>query len=248
MTTEADYTIKHPKQIVSKLKQLVKRNCLLSAHFGDNNESFITTILDIAPESKTLYLDYGPAEHLNKSLLIADDFEFRTELDGIKVSFTGLKINRAKRNGQTVFSLTMPDSLFWFERRALHRVKVPPYHESFLQIPFVSKNQEGEEETQTFDFKILDLSITGTAFLNMSAKLSQQFIPTTVFENCQLIFQDRKLEKLTLIIRNKTFIDANKKEKGQRIGCQFDSISVGYESAIQRYMQEIERELSSIRP
>ncbi len=247
MTTEADYTIKHPKQIISKLKQLVKRGCLLSAHFGDNNESFITTILDITPDKNVLYLDYGPTEHLNKSLLIASDFEFRTELDGIKVSFNGLKINRTKHNGQTVFSLTMPDSLFWFERRMLHRVKVPLYHESFLQIPFVSTNDEGEEETQTVDFKMLDLSITGTAFLNMTPKLSRQFIPTTVFDDCQLIFGDKKLGGITLTIRNKTFVDADKKEKGQRIGCQFESISIGYESAIQRYMQEIERELSSVK-
>ncbi len=247
MTTEADYTIKHPKQIVSKLKQLIKRSCLLSAHFGDNNESFITTILDITPEKNVLFLDYGPAEHLNKSLLIADNFEFRTELDGVKVSFSGLKINRAKHKGQTVFALTMPDSLFWFERRQLHRVKVPLYHESFLQIPFVSTDAEGNEEIQTVEFKLLDLSITGAAFLNLSARLSRQFIPTTVFENCQLVLREKKLENITLTIRNKTFIDANKKEKGQRIGCQFESISVGYESAIQRYMQEIERELSSIK-
>ncbi len=247
MTTEADYTIKHPKQIVSKLKQLVKRNCLLSAHFGDNNESFITTIVDIAPEKNTLYLDYGPTEHLNKSLLTADDFEFRTEIDGIKVSFTGLKINRAKHKGQTVFSLTMPTNLFWFERRMLHRVKVPLYHQSFLQIPFVSTNPAGEEETHTVDFKLLDLSITGAAFLNLHVKLSRQFIPTTIFKNCQLLLHDKKLENIQIIIRNRTFVDAEKKEQGLRIGCQFDSISVGYESAIQRYMQEIERELSSIR-
>jgi c-di-GMP-binding flagellar brake protein YcgR len=246
MSTEADYTIKHPKQIVSKLKQLVKRNCLLSAHFGDKNESFITTILDIEPEKNMVYLDYGPTESLNKSLLIADSFEFRTELDGIKVSFTGLKINRIKRNGQPVFSLTMPDALVWFERRMLHRVKVPLYHESFLQIPFAIR-KDGEEETQTIDFKLLDLSISGAAFLNMQAKLSRQFIPTTVFENCQLIFHDKTLNNIKITIRNKSFVDNDKKEKGQRIGCQFESISVGYESAIQRYMQAIERELANIR-
>ncbi len=247
MPTEAEYNIKSPKQIVSKLKLLTTHNCLLSAHFGDKDESFITTIIDIDADNKRVYLDYGPAEYLNKSLLTADTFEFRTELNGVKVAFSGLKIVRSKLKGQTVFALTLPESIFWLERRRSYRVKVPHFHDSFISIPLLIKHDDGETESQVFRFKLCDLGISGCAFLNDNKDFSAHFKAATELENCQLDLQGTLLENIHITIRYTSVLKDKKDLFSQRTGCSFDNIRVGYESAIQRYMQDIERELANIR-
>lgn len=247
MTTEADYYIKNPKQIVSKLKLLTTHNCLLSAHFGDKDESFITTIIDIDADNKRVYLDYGPAEYLNKGLLTADTFEFRTEINGVKAAFSGLKIVRSKLKGQTVFALTLPESIFWRERRRSYRVKVPRFHDSFIAIPLLIRQDDAETESRVFHFKLYDLSICGCAFLNDKKDFVSQFVSNTTLENCQLYLQGIALENIHITCRNTSILEDKKTEFSQRIGCSFDNIRVGYESSIQRYMQDIEREQANIR-
>ncbi len=247
MSAEAEYYIKNPKQIVSKLKLLTTHNCLLSAHFGDKDESFITTILDIDADNKRVYLDYGPAEYLNKSLLTADKFEFRTELNGVKVAFSGLKIVRSKLKGQTVFALTLPESIFWRERRRSYRVKVPHFHDSFISIPLLITHDDGETENPVFRFKLYDLGISGCAFINENKNLARHLVRHTKLESCQLYLQGTLLENIHITLCHTCVLEDKKAEFSQRIGCHFDNIRAGYESAIQRYMQDIERELANIR-
>lgn len=243
MEKDSEYFVKNPKQIFIHLNQLIRQNSLISAHFGDNNESFITSILEVDPEKNLIKLDYGPKEYLNKQLLKSSKIEFRTEFAGIKVAFAGQNISKTRSNGQVVFSMPIPTSIFWMQRRQFYRVKVPLFHDSYCKITF--KN-EGEITEQTVQFKLLDISISGFSFFNDQMEFSNKLIPTSKFENCQLHLNGTNYENISFVVKNKYNAFPNKADKGQRAGCAFSQLTAACESNIQRYMQDIERELRSV--
>ncbi len=243
MENDSEYYVKNPKQIFSHLNLLLKHNCLISAHFGDKNESFITTIIGLDLKKNLIKLDYGPKEYLNKQLLNASKTEFRAEFEGIKVAFSGQKIKKVRSDGQIVFSMPLPSSIYWMQRRKYYRIKIPLSHDSYCKIALVNPE---DESTQTLRFKLLDISISGLAFKNDQMEISKELIPTTSFENCRLYLDGADFGNISLQIKNKFNLIQEKPEKGQRIGCLFTNISSAGESVIQRYMQEIEREHRNI--
>ncbi len=243
MDNDSEYFVKNPKQVFSNLTSLRKKNCLLSAHFGANNDSFITTIIEVDPKKKLLLLDYGPKEYLNKQLLASADAEFRTEYEGIKVAFRARNLAKTRINGHAVFSMPIPDSLFWMQRRKFYRIKVPLAHDSYCEIGIVDEERESEQRVR---FKLMDISISGFSMINERLDLSKFLIPTAEFSRCLLHLDNGMEETLSFVVKNKFHLNPDKPDKGQRIGCTIRSITPAFESNIQRYMQNIERELRSI--
>ncbi len=249
MGSDSEFNIKAPKQIISNLTQLMKQNCLISCHYGENNESFITTLLAIDNKKKTLFLDFGPKDYLNKQLLQSPQVEFRTELAGIKVAFDGKKITKTSLKGQQAFAMAIPEELFWMQRREYYRVRVPLSHDSYCRItlPVTDKDSEENTEEKTLQCRLIDISICGIALTLMDIEHANQFIPTTEFKDCLLVLAGNEFGPVNLTVKNRQKINPEKADKGYRIGCSLDNLTSGQESCIQRYMQEIERELSNIK-
>lgn len=242
MEKDSEYYVKNPKQIVSHLKQLMQKNCLIAAHFGENNDSFLTTILEVDQKKKSIILDYGPKDYLNKQLLQAGNPDFRTEINGIKVAFNAKKVGSTKIKGQAAFVLAIPETLFWMQRRHYYRVRVPLSHKSFCELSF----QDQDENITSARFRLQDISITGASLINEQMDLSNQLIPTTVFENCSLELNGAAVAGIDVTIKNKLSLIPDRPDKGQRIGCAFTRVTPAIESIIQRYMQDIERESRAI--
>lgn len=242
MDNDSAYFVKNPKQIYGHLNQLWKKNCLLNAHFGENNDTFITTIIDIDVKNHRLILDYGPKEYLNKQLLQDDNTEFRAEFEGIKVAFGVDKIEKTRIKGQAFFVMPIPTSLFWMQRRKFYRIKIPLSHESHCEIIFYNQ-KEGSEQSRRF--RLADISISGFSFINDDLTLSNDLIPTNEYENCTLQLHGSGQEKISFSIKNKFYLNPDKPEKGQRIGCALKKLSPACESRIQRYMQQIAREVKT---
>jgi flagellar brake protein len=238
MEKDSDYYVKNPKQIVSYLNQLMQKKCLIAVHFGENNDSFLTSIIQIDQKKKLLMLDYGPKDYLNKQLLQAKKPDFRSVIDGIKVAFNANKVSSTQIKGQAAFVLALPDNLYWLQRRKFYRVRVPLSHKSFCTLRF----QDEQSNITTGRFRLQDISITGAAFINEELDFSNQLLPTTLFENSTIQLNDITLDNLTITIKNKTALVPNRPDKGQRIGCEFSGVTPNMESAIQRYMQDIELE------
>ena len=91
MKSKSKFAINNQKEIVKKLSFLHKKKCLIAAHFGDHDETLITTLLDIDAQNNTLILDYGPKEYINKQILSSKLVVFKTEFSGIQIQFSGKK-------------------------------------------------------------------------------------------------------------------------------------------------------------
>ncbi|MFI3157988.1 MAG: flagellar brake protein [Methylococcaceae bacterium] len=234
MADISSFLIQNPKQIISNLSLLLKNKSLLSARFGTDNASYITTLLDINQGSNSVVLDYGPKEELNQHILRAGRVTFDTEYRGIKVSFTGSALKRIIHKGDPAFSMSIPNSIYWMQRREYYRVKSPLTKSSYCQLTL--------EDKPPVNLKLCDISLTGFAMFNVSKEISELLIPGTLFSQCKLILSDVGECMISFEVRAKYIINPEKIQKIQKVGCKFINITRPTEEIIQRYMQQIQRE------
>lgn len=246
MATESDYIVKAPKAVLGHFNDLINKKCLISAHFGERNDSFLTTIVEIDPKKKTLHLDCGPSEAVDAQLLASNKVLFRTEYNGIKVSFSAKGIKKTKADGEAVFSMPIPDSIFWMQRRQYYRIKIPFSHTScYCSLTFKSDTDENAEP-ETVRFLVSDLSITGFSFLNPDPRWAERLQPDTEFDSCTLHLNNGNHAAVAFVIKNNVKVRNNALTLQDRIGCLFLSIPTNFETSIQRYMQEIELQLKNL--
>jgi c-di-GMP-binding flagellar brake protein YcgR len=238
MATESDYIVKNTKMVFNHFNELVIRRCLLTAHFGDRNNSFLTTLIELDPKNKVLHFDCGPTEAVDTQLLSAGNVLFRTEVNGIKVSFSGKNIKKSKVGGEPVFSMPIPDAIFWMQRRQYFRVKIPFSHTaSYCVLRLQSDN---DVTNQTIKFPLYDLSITGFSFSNSDPKWAEQLQPDSEFVDCSMHLNNGNSASVAFIVKNNVQMRNTSLTLQDRIGCLFQSMPTNFETSIQRYMQEIE--------
>jgi len=241
MSTESDYVVKNAKLVFSHFSELVSRKCLISAHFGDRNTSFLTTIVNLDKNNNSLSLDCGPNDSIDQQLLASGKVLFRTEVEGIKVSFSGKGIKKTREDDEWVLSMPIPEAIFWMQRRQFYRVKIPLSHtESYCRLKLVTSNENEETVEQSVIFPLYDLSVSGMAFLNADAKWAAQLQPDCRFTECELHLHNGNHGNIGFVIKNNVETKTSATTTKNRIGCLFENVPTSFETNILRYMQEIE--------
>ncbi len=235
MTNDPSYSISDPKEITRNLTLLWKNKCLLNANYGDH-ESFITTIIDINAKKNTLIMDYGPKEYLNKNLLLSPNVTFEAEFSGIKAIIPGNKISKSHEAGQAVFQLPIPETIIWIQRRKFYRVNSPLFNPA--SCLFIVD----EENETNIQLDLHDISLSGMSLVYDDHELSKTLIATAKFTNCKLTLPKIGEDIISFTIRNEAPLNREKPNKAKKIGCEFSDIKPAFESALQRYIQTIERE------
>ena len=229
------FLISNSEKIISNLSILLKSKCLITVYYGDDNKSFITTILDIYIENRYLTFYHGPKEDFIEQLLGSQKITFKTEYAGIKVAFEALKIAKIQHQGVPIFVIPVPEAILWMETRDFYRVKSPAAKPSYCQLTL--KDQE------PVNLKLYDISLTGLSVLNTCTEVSALMVPDTHVEQCKLILADTGEDNVSFNIRrSKHIINPEHVNRMEKIGCKFTRITPAFETAIQRYMQRIERE------
>lgn len=243
MEQESDYLVRNPKLIAGYLTDLFKNRCLISAYFGTNNASFLTAIINLDPKSNILKLDWGPSELLNKQLLNSEKVLFRTEMDGIKVSFSTQNIKKSKHANTLAFEMPFPNAMFWMQRRQYYRVKVPLSHDkNYCEIRFNRKaNEEHQQHTEIVRFKLHDLSVSGFSFLCSDTEFQANFASTDSPFEGMLHLHEGSQARIVFLVKNTINIKTSPTTTQYRLGCLFTEISPAFQSGIQVYMQDIER-------
>jgi c-di-GMP-binding flagellar brake protein YcgR len=234
MEFESAFLIRSPEKIISKLSILLKNKCLLTAYFGDHDDSFITTILDIDIHKSRLIFYHSPKEDSIEQFLNSPIITFKTEYLGIKISFDAIRLGKIQHQGVSVFAIPIPESILWIEARDFYRVKSPISKSSYCQLML--------EDQEPINLKLYDISLVGFSVLNAASDVSAMMIPDTHFEQCKLILKDTGEDTISFEVRSKYIINPENSNRIEKIGCKFTQITSVFENTIQRYIQQIERE------
>jgi c-di-GMP-binding flagellar brake protein YcgR len=234
MDYESRFLIDNPEKIIIHLFILLKNKCLLTACFGDNDDSFITTILEINKKDNIFIFHHGPKEESIEQLLDSPKITFKTVCLGVEVTFDTLRPAKIHHQGVSVFAAPLPASMLWMERREFHRVKSPVAKSSYCRLTL--------KEQKTVSLKLYDISVAGFSMLTDSKEVSELTTLYTSFEQCKLILADTGEDTVSFEIRSKYIINPENSNRMEKVGCKFTRITPTFETAIQRYMQQIERE------
>jgi c-di-GMP-binding flagellar brake protein YcgR len=240
MEHESPFLINDLKEIIYYLSLLFKDKCLLTVYFGDNDDAFITTILEINKKDNFFIFHHGPQKDLIEQFLNSSKITFKTRYWGIEVVFDAIKPAKILYEGVSVFALSIPASILWMERREFHRVKLPFSKPSYCQL--IPKDQE------LINLKLYDISLGGFSMLLDSKEVSylsktpDLMILYASFEQCKLILADKGEGFISFEIRSKYIINPETSNIMEKIGCKFTRITPAFENTIQRYIQEIEKE------
>jgi c-di-GMP-binding flagellar brake protein YcgR len=209
---------------------------LLSVRFGEGKAFFLTAILEIDEENNTIIFDYGPKEELNQLLLKSKKVTFEAGFAGIKSSFKGNNIQQILYNGEPAFSMPLPESIFWMQRREFFRITSPRSKSSYCQL-----NLEGQKPVKLL---LYDISLTGFSVLNTSTEISNLMTTGAQFEQWRLVLSGTGEDTISFSVRTKIIINPDKIDalKIQKIGCLFTKIPPIFESTIQRYINQLQRE------
>ena len=239
MTNPSDFLVRTPNRVLNYLTDLVRHKCIMSAHFGRHNASFLTTIVGLDPKNNILQLDCGPTAVLDNQLLASEKVLFRTEIGGVKVSFNGQRIQKVKAGSEWVLSMPIPEVIFWMERRQFHRVKIPLSHtDSYCQLTFSDDNPDHGGHTTRF--ALYDMSVGGFSFLNPEPDWAQYLRPEREFADSILNLQDGSQARAAFVIKNNVDMRVSSLCVQQRIGCQFSYLPPNVDSLLQRYIHSID--------
>lgn len=209
---------------------------MLSVRFGEGNAFFLTAILEIDEANNAIIFDYGPKETLNQQLLKATRVVFQADFAGIKSSFKGDMVKQTLYNGEPAFAMPIPESIFWMQRREYFRVISPSSKSGYCQLIL--------EDREPSNLKLYDLSLTGFSILNTSNEISGLLVLGAKFERCRLVLPGTGEDTISFKVRSKIIINPNKIAalKVQKIGCTFTRMTPAFESTLQRYMNQLQRE------
>lgn len=141
-----DSAMLHNKaMITSNLGMLVKHKCMISANLG-GKETLLTAIVAINHKDGTMILDYGASDHLNKKMITTPHVKFSTGFNGIQVAFTGEHITKVKYEGSEAFSMAIPNSLYWYNRREYYRVNTPIMNPSICEISLKEPTEDSSAD------------------------------------------------------------------------------------------------------
>ena len=236
MSDAVSFSIYNASQIIHNLSILIKHKCLVSVHFGEDQAFFLTAILEINAANNALIFDYGPKEALNRQLLNAAPVIFRADFAGIKVSFKGGKMMQILYKQAPAFTMPIPESIFWLQRREYFRVMSPQSKSSYCQLLL-----EGHPPV---NLMLYDMSLKGISVLNTSAEISGLLVPGAQLYQCRLVLSGTGEDTISLKIRYKLILNPGKIAalKIQKIGCLITRITPVFEAAVQRHINQLQRE------
>ncbi|MGH8549497.1 MAG: flagellar brake protein [Methylococcales bacterium] len=232
------YLQRRKTQIVQSLRSLAKAKCLVTGRFNTGKDSFLSVVIDVIPDKNVVIFDYGQDEAVNRKLLSTSHVDFMTRYKGIKVSFSSKRIKKTEYQGQAVFVVPIPESLYWMEHREYYRVKVPVMNSAVCRIPVAGENSG--EALGNLDLRVANIGARGIA-LDFPGEHAFPGEVGTRLCNCILVLPGHS-EKVDLEIRHRTPVQANEDGGESWIGCALVKPSETLQSRILQFMQSVERQ------
>lgn len=217
-------------EIMQKLRQLGKKNSLISVHF--NNQSMLSTVVEVLADKNLLVLDYGANEELNQKLLKHNRAVVKTDYDGITAQFTITDIRKARLQGKPSFACALPESVLWVQRREFYRVRIP------LSEKVTCELIHGDGSTT--EYPVLDISTGGIALFDKDDELELE--PGNIFNGCKLNLGEYGSTVINLEIRNHILKNPNDASEGTRCGCAFLNLTGDFEASVQRFINVVDQQ------
>lgn len=198
---------------------------------------FISRILDVVPETNQFIFDFGSVAHENIAALAASQLTIIAEPTGAKIEFTCNPLKEIQYLSLPAFSTSIPDSLYFIQRREYFRVNIPQWPAYYCAGKFTDGSK--------FSYTLADVSLGG---MGVYAVKGSEF----PVQNCGILrdvsvdlcgFGIFKLDLQFIRAIDKQVVN-NKGETltVQRLSFKFPRLSPIQEKGLQRAIFELEKQ------
>ena len=231
-----DYMLRSKKEVTAILRALIEHGTLISVHFNQGNDIFISSLLDLSADGMSMVLDLGSKDEINQRALSSEKLICISNLDKVKIQFVLRGLKLITHEGRPAFVAAVPESLLRLQRREFYRLTMPSIHPLKCMLPF----EKPDNSRDSYTANILDISGGGVGIIAPPDEipLSSGMLLT----DCRIDLPDAGSITVTLRIRNVFEITLRNGTRQLRAGCQFINLSGQMLATIQRFIIKMERE------
>lgn len=143
----------NPLAVLNVLRDLHRYSIPLRVSFGTSQ--FISRILDVSAQA--LIIDFGSQAYENRAVQRADNITLSAETQGAKIEFTVPKISPGKYLDLPAFTMAVPPSLWFIQRREFFRIAAPLHPVYYCRATLADKRE--------IRLRLCDLSLGGMGAL-----------------------------------------------------------------------------------
>lgn len=234
---DEQYLTSHPITIAQILNELAKNKTTLNLSFNYGEEQGLTTVIGVSADKKSVYMDKSLDVGFNKKLMASEKVVF-SKTDGIKVRWVSHSITAVKLTDGEALKISLPKSLYRFQRREFFRSPAPTAKPVVCHIPYKNPTSGDSEH---LEMALSDISLGGIGTIVMD-HLSPLLELESVFEDCTMSFPKFGDLSVGLCVKHITESDMLNGAKKYRVGFQFVNITPQDERLVQNYVLQLERE------
>jgi flagellar brake protein len=234
-----EYRVGSRVEVVRALRGLIQHRAPVNAFFNMDNDMIFTSVIAVDADNDVVYLDYGSNETLNRRMT-QGEVTFTASAGSVKLQFSGPKVAIGSYQGMPTFRMPVPTKMLLLQRREFHRIDTPIANPLTCEIP--------ASDGRKVKMALADISVGGISLLIAGSKADEIFEKGAVIPNCKLVVPEAGLLDVTLNVQ--AFFPITRKDgaKIPHMGCAFVDLPLPLETAIQRYINKLERERNANKP
>lgn len=227
-THESRFLLNSEADIRALLNKLQKKRSHVTGHLDNSYHIFPTCLLEVGKNA--VILDGVSDEATSQRILACSRLHFSSVCAGVLVSFDSSQIERRLFEGATAFSIPIPSTVCWPQRRELFRMPTPIAKPALCEIDL----NNGEIARNPLS----DISVGGIGMLTQTS--SPMLDRGALFGGCHIDLPG--FGELTSDIRicSSADITLRNGNLARRYGCQFIDLSHREQSLLQRYVIKLE--------
>ena len=230
-----DYEVDSRREIIALLRAIGEKTQLIRMLVHGEADVCVTSILDVDPDTNSVYIDCSIDADQNRRILAAKRLAFETTLDKIRILFSADQATATTYNGGPALHIEVPASLIRLQRREFYRMPTPVSNPVRAVIPIPLDEGGG-----SVIVPLADISCGGIAILDnklvLGNTIGQKYL------DCRLDLPEIGTVSTGLRIRNSMEMTLLNNKTNRRLGCEFLDISRGNLAMVQRYITKLERE------
>jgi len=235
--TYSKYMLSTPLDILFVLRSLLKRGCMATVYFNHGQSFFLTWLLAIGKDERSIILDVASDQAINREALKATRLIVTANLDNVKIQFALTSVQETTFENRPAFIAARPEKLLRLQRREYFRLETPLTNPVRCQVPMTGE----DGSVHTLDLTVLDISGGGLSLM-ASAEISGFFQTGTILSNCRLQIPDESVIATNLCVRSAFRVVSRGGQEYFRIGCEYVNLPGARLNMIQRYITRVERE------
>lgn len=225
------YLVNHLRDVHRYLREVMEGKTLV-AIYGENGKDFVlSTLLAVDERQGSLLLEQGGDAKMNTRLLAGAHCTVATTHDQVHIQFSGGRLEEVIVDGAPAFRVPMPRELLRLQRREYYRLVTSVLN----PVKCLINTPAGMLETV-----VVDISIGGVGVLAYQEE--GRLTAGEIYHGCRIALPGTGEFALSLCVRTTFDITLKNGRLTHRAGCEFIDLPPSIETAIQRYIIQVERE------